>query len=206
MVKRLVGTFCLSACLGVLIGCAHEKPADTDAVPPVAGTMQRTDPAFLEGKGKLGTCQGDADCAVGEFCHPETERCNSSYPNPRMLDMTLSGTAPSQEECKVVRLFFPYDSTELVDEALRWLQYNVRCLKSRKVQELVIEGYADSRGPKAYNQKLSVQRGEMVRGLLQASGITLPMKVVGYGEKDPLRVGRSEKDYAFNRRVEFTVK
>jgi outer membrane protein OmpA-like peptidoglycan-associated protein len=202
MVKRLVGTLCLSA----LIGCAHEKPADTDAVPPVAGAMARTDPTFLEGKGKVGTCQGDADCALGEFCHPETERCNSSYPNPRMLDMTLTGPAPGQEECAVVRLFFPYDSAELVDEALRWHQYNVRCLKSRKVTELVIEGYADSRGPKAYNQKLSVQRAEMVRGLLQASGITVPMKVQGYGERDPLRAGKSEKDYAFNRRVEFTVK
>lgn len=206
MVKRLVGTLCLSACLGIFVGCAHEKPADTDAVPPVAGTMQRTDPAFLEGKGKVGACQGDADCALGEFCHPETDRCSANYPNPRMLDLTLSGPAPGQEECAVVRLFFPYDSNELVDEALRWLQYNVRCLKSRKVTELVIEGYADSRGPKAYNQKLSVQRGEIVRDLLKASGVTVPMKVVGYGEKDPLRAGRSEKDYAFNRRVEFTVK
>lgn len=204
MRKELIGTL---LCLGTLVGgCAHKKPAEPEPTAQVSGVMASTDPVFLEGKGKMGTCQGDADCALGELCNPENDRCMSSYPNPRMLDISFTAAQTGAEECKLVRVYFPYDSAQLVDEAARWVQYDARCLKSRGARELLVEGYADSRGPKPYNQKLSVERAEAVRAALVQAGFSASIKTQGNGERDPIRQGKSEKDYAYNRRVELTIK
>lgn len=205
MRKELIGTLlCLSTLVGA--GCAHKQPADTEPTAQVSGAMSKTDPVFLEGRGKMGTCQGDADCPTGELCNPENDRCMSSYPNPRMLDFSFSTPQKESEACTLARVYFQYDSAELVEEAVRWLQYDARCLKSRNAREVLIEGYADSRGPKTYNQKLSVERAEAVRAALTQAGLTATLKTQGNGEKDPIRPGKSEKDYAYNRRVELTIK
>jgi outer membrane protein OmpA-like peptidoglycan-associated protein len=52
---------------------------------------------------------------------------------------------------------------------------------------------------------LSKRRAGYVKQLLEQKGLTLPVTVHGEGEHDPIRVGKSEQDYAFNRRVEFRI-
>lgn len=191
----------LLICFCAMASCAHPSRPAEDTSELATGKLQKTSQTFLAERGSGAPCQGDSDCSLGEICYPENDRCLSSYPNPRMLDISFT----LKEECKLVNLYFPYDSTELVEEAQRWLQYDVRCIKSRGAKEVVVEGHADSRGQKGYNQKLSVERGESVARLLSSAGLEVPVKVVGRGEEEPLRRGKSEKDYAYNRRVELKV-
>lgn len=201
MSSRLAGVMAF-LCSVTMMGCAHKTTAPDEGPQLASGKLTKTSPVFLEDRGSDKACQGDTDCNTGEICFPETDRCILNYPHPRMLDISFT----AKEECKLVNLYFAYNSTELVEEAQRWLQYNVRCAKSRGGKELILEGHADSRGPQGYNQKLSVERADAVAKLVGSAGIDIPVKAKGAGEHDPLRNGKTEKDYAFNRRVEFTVR
>lgn len=189
----------LALSLGSFGGCAHTKTSEP--VPEVEGKMQKNDPIFLVDSGSGTACGGDSDCPTGEICYPENDRCMSNYPNPRMLDISLL----DKDACKLVTVYFGYDSSEVVPDAQRWLQYNVHCLKARGVKQLTLRGHADSRGPAPYNQKLSIERGDAVKAALAREGLDIPITVRGYGERAPLRAGKSEKDYAYNRRVEFSL-
>lgn len=198
MAYRLPG---ILLCTFTLLNCAHKAQTPEEQPQVASEKLAATSPVFLEASGSNAPCQGDGDCRTGELCHPETERCIENYPNPRMLDLSFK----SGDDCKLVNLYFPFNSTEIVDEAQRWLQYDVRCMKLRGAKEVVIEGHADARGPAGYNQKLSVERAESVARLFNSAGYDVPVKATGRGEREPMKNGKTEKDYAFNRRVEFTV-
>ncbi len=197
---RLLSTL-LTVAVGGLFGCAHNAPP-REPEPQVEGPMQKVDSRFLVDTGSGNACSADSDCPTGEICYPQNDRCLASYPPPRMLDISLS----DRNECKLVTVYFAYDSAELVEEATRWLQYNVRCLKAREAKKLTLHGHADSRGPSAYNQKLSIDRGEAVKAALAREGLDIPIQIQGFGERAPLRQGKSEKDYAYNRRVELSIR
>ena len=181
--------------------CAHSPAAPVEKV-EVAGTLQKADPTFFQRdlESKI-ACKADSDCPNGDYCHPEQLACFQSYPEPRMLDISFL----PQPECKVVNVYFPFDSTELVPEAQRWLDYNIRCFKSRGVKALHIDAFCDARGTQDYNLKLSQKRGQQVKLLLEQKGLDIPITVHGEGEHHPARTGTTEKDYAFNRRVEFKL-
>ena len=124
-----------------LLGCAHKAPPAEEGPPLASDKLAKASPVFLNDRGSERRCQGDSDCYTGEICYPETERCMLNYPNPRMLDIALTG----KEDCKTVNLYFPFDSAQLVDEAKRWLDYDVRCIKSLGAKEVVLQGHADAR-------------------------------------------------------------
>ncbi|HJL14547.1 MAG TPA: OmpA family protein [Sandaracinaceae bacterium LLY-WYZ-13_1] len=71
---------------------------------------------------------------------------------------------------------------------------------------LRIEGHADRRGGRAFNQRLSELRAQRVRSVLVEYGIPAEIiDAVGYGETR-LRVwGTDEETHQLNRRVEFVV-
>jgi outer membrane protein OmpA-like peptidoglycan-associated protein len=200
MSSRLPGVLVFVSGL-TMMGCAHNAAPPEEQAQLSTGKLAKSSSVFLAERGSDKACQGDSDCNLGEICYPENNRCILSYPNPRMLDIAFTG----KEECKLVNVYFPYDSTELVDEAQRWLQYNARCAKSRGAREVILEGHADSRGPREYNLKLSVERAESAAKVLGSAGVAIPVQAKGAGEHQPLRTGKTEKDYAWNRRVEFTV-
>ena len=75
-------------------------------------------------------------------------------------------------------------------------------LKSAK-GTLVIDGYADSTGPDAYNQGLSKRRAESVAAILKRSGLKDEYKVSlrGLGESQPIADNSTEAGRASNRRA-----
>ena len=69
-----------------------------------------------------------------------------------------------------------------------------------------IGGHTDSDGSTATNLRLSERRAGSVSAYLSAKGIpTNRMRVVGYGEANPIRPNDSSANKARNRRIEFTV-
>ncbi len=71
---------------------------------------------------------------------------------------------------------------------------------------LQVEGYTDSTGSDAFNQKLSEQRANTVREFLMTQGLN-PQTVtsVGYGKAYPVATNDTASGRAMNRRVEMVV-
>lgn len=153
-------------------------------------------------------CRADDDCARGSVCHPVDKVCMSGgFPSPRMVDIT-SAAEPSSDPkaCRIVPLYFEFDSAELVPEAEQWLTYDARCVQNKGASRLVIEGHADARGAKGYNMDLSRRRAEVVKAALERQGVGLPIEIAAQGEGEPLLPNTSERHFAYNRRVEIQIK
>ena len=155
--------------------------------------MHGTDPTFLKDDPASKTaCKGDTDCPTGALCHPRRQVCFTSYPEMRMMSIDV--------KCPLVPAYFALDSSELVEEAQKWLSYDARCLKVRGMLKIKLRGYADARGERAYNVALSLRRADAVREFLLKDGVLASAE--GKGETDPVIDATSEKAYAYNRRVE----
>ena len=71
---------------------------------------------------------------------------------------------------------------------------------------LQVEGYTDSTGSMAFNQKLSEQRANAVRDFLLTQGVnTNNMTAVGYGVNYPVASNDTAAGRKLNRRVELVV-
>jgi len=75
-------------------------------------------------------------------------------------------------------------------------------LADASVGSVVIEGHTDNVGFRRYNEKLSRQRGELVRDYLVAKGVAKDRFTIrAYGEDKPAVSNRTESGRATNRRV-----
>ena len=101
--------------------CAHSSPAPEEHV-ETPGKLTVSDPIFIErdpeSKSK---CKADAECPTGDYCHPDQLVCFQSYPNPRMLDISFN----VEPVCKIVNVYFPYDSVELVPGPVKGGNYDI---------------------------------------------------------------------------------
>ncbi|HEX7368998.1 MAG TPA: OmpA family protein [Rhodanobacteraceae bacterium] len=73
--------------------------------------------------------------------------------------------------------------------------------------KIEIDGYTDSKGTEAYNQKLSERRANIVDQYLTSHGIDASRitAVKGFGENDPVDTNKTAAGRQRNRRVEFKV-
>lgn len=194
----------LALSLGPLGACKQPQP-QPDPIPAV-GRLKPSDPFFLEGDpASRRKCQADLDCGAGNLCYPGLFVCFSVYPTtpPMVRVSTVQGA--DEKPCRAVNIYFAFDSDELVPEALPWLDHNLRCLQSRQVRQLVLEAHCDARGDQEYNVALSRRRGAAVKRYLAEHGLSASIEVRGMGKADPAQEGRTEQDYAWNRRVEFRL-
>ena len=191
-------------------GCARRNAPPDQALDPGA-RFGKTDPRFYrEDPATKHRCRADKDCPEGAMCHPGTHVCFSSYPGPGMVDITFSTQTQGQlksknKACLLVRVYFPPNSVELVAEARRWLEYDARCLSVLAKKRVILTSHSDAKGGPGPNLMLSRKRGDAVKEFLKQQGVEVPIEVIGRGEEDPLMTGDSERDYAFNRRVEILV-
>ncbi len=77
----------------------------------------------------------------------------------------------------------------------------LRFFKSAPAQAFIINGYTDSRGPAASNQRLSQRRANAVAGLAARAGVRI-FDARGYGENYPKASNSTRAGRAENRRVE----
>ena len=74
------------------------------------------------------------------------------------------------------------------------------------MKPIVVEGYTDSVGSDATNQKLSKDRAESVRAYLVSKGVpSEKITSVGKGEANPVASNDTPEGRANNRRVEIVV-
>ena len=71
---------------------------------------------------------------------------------------------------------------------------------------LAVEGYTDSVGGDAYNQRLSEQRGAAVRDYLTQEGMAASsVTTKGFGKTQPVASNATAKGRQQNRRVELVI-
>ena len=109
----------------------------------------------------------------------------------------LAASDAHSEEQPLDDIIFTYDDAGLLPtaqaqlaSAARWLDHNPR-------YRIVLQGYADSSGPGAYNAELAARRTEITRNHLIASGVDGDRIIVAvYGER-----GVHRQPHPLDRRV-----
>ena len=103
---------------------------------------------------------------------------------------------------------FAFGKANLPDEAKERIDEVVKNLKANPNGAYIeIEGYTDSRGDKAYNEKLGLERAEAVkRYIYQTHQIPLHrISVISYGQDNPIAPNNTKAGRAKNRRVVIKV-
>ena len=103
-------------------------------------------------------------------------------------------------------ILFSTGSSELSAASLQTLSDLNRVLKKYPKNRIVVQGYTDSTGGDAINQKLATARAKAVYDYLLGSGLkTLSIKYVGYGSANPVASNATAEGRAANRRVVLAI-
>jgi peptidoglycan-associated lipoprotein len=115
-----------------------------------------------------------------------------------VYEVTLS---EDQGNFKLGQALLPDDAKARLDEVVKQLKANPNGAY------IEVEGYTDNRGPKAYNEKLGLDRAESVkRYLYEAHQIPLHrISVISYGPDKPIAPNTTRDGRAKNRRVVIKV-
>ena len=94
-----------------------------------------------------------------------------------------------------------YDTTQVLDQVIALIN------RTPWIKKLFVDGHADQRGTEPANEKISERRAQVVIKYMELHGVRSDVTLipVAYGSKKPVAVGKSEADYAKNRRVVFTI-
>jgi peptidoglycan-associated lipoprotein len=109
-------------------------------------------------------------------------------------------------DCQLETILFEFNEASLTSGARQLLSDNARCIESRGLSLVRLEGHADERGSTEYNLSLGQRRSESVRSYLLNLGVSSDsLRTVSYGEERPASSGFGESAWSRNRRVEFVV-
>jgi outer membrane protein OmpA-like peptidoglycan-associated protein len=104
-------------------------------------------------------------------------------------------------------LYFVLGKDELTPETRPTLETILAEIARRPAAEIVVIGHTDRVGGVQYNDALSLQRAEKVRGELVRLGIPFDrIQVAGRGSREPLIPTEDQVPEPRNRRVEITVR
>ena len=100
-------------------------------------------------------------------------------------------------------VYFDLDQDSLKPEFQAIMSCHAKYLRDRPSSRITLQGHADERGSRAYNQGLGERRGNAVNSALQAAGgSAAQLTVVSYGEERPVCTDSNESCWSQNRRVE----
>jgi general secretion pathway protein A len=104
-------------------------------------------------------------------------------------------------------LFFKLNSNELPEQEVAKLNRVIGFYSKHPDSQIVIDGYTDSRGDPAYNNRLSKIRADMIRGYFADRGIPeSQIKAFGRGSQNPIADNDTAEGRKKNRRVEIRIK
>jgi len=103
-------------------------------------------------------------------------------------------------------IYFAYRKADIKPVSFPLLDQVAQALQDNPNIKVRIEGHTDSKGPDAFNLKLSQKRAESVRAYLIKKGVAADrMEPKGFGETVPIADNRTQEGRDQNRRVEFVI-
>lgn len=142
-------------------------------------------------------CPLEAEDSDGDGVPDDEDQCPDTPPGVEVDEVGCS------KPVVLEGVHFKFDSAQLTSQAREVLDEVAESLQANPDVEVLIEGYTDSIGSSAYNQRLSQLRAESAMNYLVSQGIEQSrLKAVGYGEKCPIATNATKEGRAQNRRVE----
>lgn len=208
--------------VGVSAACATKKFVRTnvselsDKVDSLGKSVEQTQERTRQNESRLGEVDQKAQSAqraeqqAREAAQTAKEASDLAKTAEAKLDVLdnaarrlVSQVVLSEEEGQ-----FKFDQTTLPDSAKTKLDELVDHLKQDSKNVFIeIEGYTDSVGSKAVNERVGLERAEAVERYLHEHG-QIPlhrMNVISYGEEQPAAPNRTRAGRAQNRRVVIKV-
>jgi len=146
--------------------------------------------------GLLGFLAGQYLCEEPETPPPPPAAAPASPPPPARGTKIAEIPGPN----------FAFDKSNLTPAGKRLVDEAARVLKDNPSVHVSVDGYTDSIGSDAYNQRLSERRAETVAAALVEDGIDRSrLDVRGFGKSKPIADNRTPEGRARNRRVEIVV-
>jgi outer membrane protein OmpA-like peptidoglycan-associated protein len=128
-------------------------------------------------------------------------------PPPPPLPVATPAPAPVTAPARSYLVFFDWDRADLTDRARQIIAEAAANVAKVRVTRIEVNGYTDLSGTAAYNQALSVRRGEAVAAELVKDGVARDVIVVrGHGEANPLVATAPGVREPQNRRVEIILR
>ena len=113
---------------------------------------------------------------------------------------------PGKKKIVLRGVNFDFDKSNIRPDAVPILEQACSILKQEASINVVCQGYTDSIGTDAYNQKLSERRANSVREWLVKCGISPSrLSAKGFGETNPVASNATPEGRAQNRRTELIV-
>ena len=104
------------------------------------------------------------------------------------------------------KVFFELDSASLSEAGRQVLLENVEIMRDNPNIRIEVQGHADERGTTEYNMALGEKRAKAVLNFMSAQGIgSSRVRIVSYGEEQPMSRSSSEVAWSQNRRCEFII-
>jgi outer membrane protein OmpA-like peptidoglycan-associated protein len=122
------------------------------------------------------------------------------------LDAIRLATIQENASITLNNLFFDFDKAVLRPESFPELNRVVTLMGERPTMQIEIAGHTDATGPDAYNMGLSQRRASSVVQYLSDKNVPKDrMKVVYFGETQPVESNDTPEGRKRNRRVEFKI-
>lgn len=119
-------------------------------------------------------------------------------------------TRPSENQIDVrltSDVLFDYNSSALRPESRATLSDLAGNFRRYNDEIIDVEGHTDSTGTPDYNQRLSEQRADSVKGFLVDQGVaSTRINAIGYGETRPKAANDTPEGRQLNRRVEIHIR
>ena len=120
--------------------------------------------------------------------------------------VTGSGPAPGTPEHFIItagdRVFFDTDRFAIKPDAAATLDRQIAWMGQFAQKAAILEGHADERGTREYNQALGERRASSVYDYLTSRGVQpVRLATISYGELRPAVLGSNPAAWAQNRRV-----
>ncbi|MFG1489877.1 peptidoglycan-associated lipoprotein Pal, partial [Oceanospirillum sp. HFRX-1_2] len=104
---------------------------------------------------------------------------------------------------EVETIYFDFDTSVIREDSREILDLHVAYLRLNPSQNVVLEGHADERGTREYNNALGERRGNAVKDYFMVQGVNADqIEVISYGEEKPAVIGHNNAAWSKNRRVE----
>ena len=192
----------MGAGLGAIIGHETGHAGGGVAIGAAAGAL---------GGGLIGENFHRQNRALADMDKRIEERDRMIADNARMIEELKRRGADARITSRgvVVNLpdvLFEFNRSDLRPDALRAIEEIAKIVERYPDRFIAVEGHADSVGTIAYNQRLSEQRAASVARELTANGVSnRRLRVMGFGESDPIATNTTPEGRARNRRVEVII-